>query len=156
MSLVKWAFIALLLLPLLEIAAFVLIAFAIGWFWATCLFLATTVVGLFVLKRASRRDLDRLRSKVSRDGFDAMNLSRPGGGALFGGILLIFPGFITDVVGALLLVPAIRRRLGAMIAHRFETRRDARQPSVIDLTPQEWRQVSQKSIEDGPTEKRVP
>ncbi len=34
MSLVKWGFIGLFLLPVAEMAAFVAVAITIGWFWA--------------------------------------------------------------------------------------------------------------------------
>ncbi len=155
MSLVKWGFIGLLLLPLAEIAAFILIAFVIGWFWAVCLFLATTVVGLIVVKRAGRRDLDRLRSQMSRNGVDPLRLDSPGLGPVIGGILLVFPGFITDLLGLLLLVPATRRKLSATIVRAFEKRRGPQRPSVVDLTPEEWRQVSEKPIDDGHPSKRA-
>src|SRR6266704_1197257 len=64
MSLVKWAFIGVLLLPAAEFAAFVLVALAIGWLWAALLFLGTTAIGLQVLRRAGRRDFDRFRSTL--------------------------------------------------------------------------------------------
>ena len=74
---------------------------------------------------------------------------------MLGGILLVFPGFITDVLGALLL----SRRSGAscarLIGRARETRRRQRDPSVIDLTPKEWHQVSEKPIKDGRPRKRV-
>lgn len=154
MSLVKWAFIGLILLPLAEIGAFILIAIVIGWFWAFCLFLATTVVGLLVLRRVGRRDLDRLRTEFSRDGFAAVRLDDLG--PIFGGILLVFPGFITDLIGALLLAPALRRRLGAFVRGAATKRREPQRPSVVDLTPEEWRQVSERAIEDGTPRKKVP
>ena len=155
MSLVKWAFIGLILLPLAEIVAFILIAIVIGWFWALCLFLATTLAGLLVLRRAGRRDFDRLRAEFARDGFAAARLDGPNLGPIVGGILLVFPGFITDLLGALLLVPAIRRRLGAIVRGTTARQRDPQRPSVIDLTPEEWRQVSEKAIEDGLPRKKV-
>lgn len=155
MSLVKWAFIGLILLPLAEIAAFILIAIVIGWFWAVGLFLGTTLAGLLVLRRAGRRDLDRLRTEFSRDGLAAARLDGPGLGPIVGGILLVFPGFITDLLGALLLVPMIRRRLGALVRATIMTRRAPQRPPVVDLTTEEWRQVSDKAIEDGSPRKTI-
>jgi UPF0716 protein FxsA len=146
MSLVKWAFIALILLPLAEIVAFVLIATAIGWAWTVCLFLATTAAGLLVLRRAGRRDLDLLRSEFARDGFAAIRFDRLG--PIAGGILLVFPGFITDVLGALLLVPMIRRGLGARLRGAARPHR-SRQSSVVDLTTEEWRQVSESAVDES-------
>jgi UPF0716 protein FxsA len=155
MSLVKWAFVGLILLPAAEIVAFILVALAVGWLWALGLFLLTTVIGAFVLKRSARRDLERLRGMISRDGLGAVALDSPGVGSLAGGILLVFPGFITDIAGALLLVPAIRRRLRGMIAQSRAAHSAQRRPGVVDLAPEEWRQVSEKTIDDARKRKRV-
>jgi UPF0716 protein FxsA len=155
MSLVKWGFIGLFLLPLAELAAFAAVALAIGWFWAVCLFLATSIAGLAILRRSGRSDIDRFRDAFRRDGIAAIHLESPGLGPMLGGILLLFPGFITDVVGLLLLVPPVRRKLRKFIARSREAHRRQREPSVVDLTPKEWRQVSEKPIEDGRPRKRV-
>jgi len=155
MSLVKWGFIGLFLLPFAELAAFVAVAFAIGWFLALCLFLATSVLGLLILRRSGSGDLDRFLDAFRRDGIAAIHLESPGLGPMLAGILLVFPGFITDMLGGLLLIPAIRRKLRGMIARARDTRRRARDPSVIDLTPTEWHQVSDKPIKDSRQRKRV-
>jgi UPF0716 protein FxsA len=155
MSLVKWGIIGLFLLPVAEMAVFIAVAIAIGWFWAVCLFLATTVLGLLILRRSGRSDIDRFRDAFRRDGIRAIHLESPGLGPVLGGILLVFPGFITDVLGALLLIPVVRRKLRRLIARSREARRRQREPSVIDLTPKEWHQVSDKPIKDGQPRKRV-
>jgi UPF0716 protein FxsA len=146
MSLVKWGFIGLILLPFAEVATFATVVIATGWLWAFCLFLATTILGLALLRRSGRRDLDRMRDAWRRDGLRAVHLEGPGIGPMLGGILLVFPGFITDALGLLLLVPAIRRRLRA----RFARTRDQRQPhgstDVVDLTSKEWHQISNKPL----------
>ena len=51
---VKWIIIAILLLPVAEIAAFILVAAIIGLGWAFLLMLATTLPGFLVLRRAGR------------------------------------------------------------------------------------------------------
>jgi UPF0716 protein FxsA len=165
MSLVKWGFIGLFLLPVVEMAAFVAVALTVGWLPAVCLFLATSVLGLLVLRRSGRNDFDRFRDAFRRDGIRAIHLESPGLGPMLGGILLVFPGFITDALGALLLVPAARRQLRRLIARTREERRRQSDPSVIDLTPKEWRQVSEsqvserkiskKPVKDGRPSKRV-
>jgi UPF0716 protein FxsA len=143
MSLVKWAFIGVLLLPAAEFAAFVLVALAIGWLLAALLFLGTTAAGLLMLRRAGRRDFDRFRSTLGAQGIRAINLDTPGLATMLGGILLILPGFITDVAGALLLWPLTRRLIAAAIGRAVKKQRAARQPDVIDLAPDEWHQISQ-------------
>src|SRR3989442_627390 len=109
MSLVKWIFVGLLLLPAAEIAVFVLIAMLIGWFWTIALFLATSAFGVWLLRRSGRDNLARFAVALQQDGVGAIHLESPGFASVLGGILLVFPGFITDAVGALLFVPLLRR-----------------------------------------------
>src|SRR5262245_43172792 len=154
MSLVKWTIIGLVLLPAAEIVTFVIIALLIGTLWAVLLFFATSVIGVMVLKRAGRSDLDRLRRAVTRDGIRAIHSDTPGAASVAGGILLVFPGFITDLIGAALLVPPVRRLLGATIGRALKKRREGHSPSVIDLTPEEWHQISERSLDDGGRRRR--
>ena len=109
MSLVKWGFIGLFLLPVAEIAAFVAGRARDRLVPAACLFLATSILGL--LSCAGRAAATSIASAPPSAGTDsrAIHLESPGLGPMLGGILLVFPGFITDVLGALLLVPAVRR-----------------------------------------------
>ena len=143
MSLVKWAFVGVILLPAAEFAAFVLVALAIGWLWAVLLFFATSAAGVLVLRHAGRRDFDRFRSTLVAQGIRAINLETPGLATTVGGILLVLPGFITDFLGALMLLPAGRRLIAAAIGHAVKKQRAARNPDVIDLKPDEWHQISE-------------
>jgi UPF0716 protein FxsA len=153
MSLVKWAFVGVILLPVAETAVFIAMVLAIGWPWAVILFVATSVVGMLVLRRIGRADFNRLRQAVATGGIRAIHLDSPGLATLAGGILLVLPGFITDVLGALLFVPPVRRWASAAIGRALRKRRAARDPSVVDLTPEEWHHVSDR-IEDGGRRKR--
>jgi len=116
MSLVKWTLIGLLVLPAAELFAFFLVAALIGWLWAAGLFIATSILGALLLRRFGRADLDRLRTAFARDGIRALHLETPGMATMLGGILLIFPGFITDLLGAALLLPTVRRWAAAKLA----------------------------------------
>jgi UPF0716 protein FxsA len=153
MSLVKWVLIGVILLPVAEIVVFIIAGLTIGWLPTAALFLATSVAGLMVLKHQGRGDLDRFRAAVRTGGLRAINLDTPGLAPIMGGILLVLPGFITDALGALLFVPPIRGWVRATIGRALRKRRAARDPSVIDLTPEEWHQVSD-AIEDGRERKR--
>ncbi len=142
MSLVKWTLTGLLLLPVAELAAFILVAALIGWPLAAGLLVATSLVGVMLLRRCGRGDLERLRATVARDGLHAIRLDSPGAAPLLGGILLVFPGFITDIAGVILFIPAVRRWLGTKLAQAWhERRRRTRDQHVIDLAPSEWRQI---------------
>jgi UPF0716 family protein affecting phage T7 exclusion len=142
MSLVKWSFIGLLVLPAAEVAAFLLVAALIGWLAATTLFVATSIIGFILLRRSGRGDLDRLRAAFAQDGIQALHLETPGAAPMLGGILLIFPGFITDILGAALFLPPLRRwAVGRLARAARERRRARRDDHVIDLAPDEWHQI---------------
>jgi UPF0716 protein FxsA len=153
MTLVKWVFIGVILLPLAEIATFIALALTIGWLWTVALCIVTSAVGVLVLRQVGRSDLDRLRTAVRLGGLRAIHLDTPGLAPIMGAILLVLPGFITDVLGALLFVPPLRRWASAAIGRAVKKRRAARDPSVIDLTPDEWHQVPD-AIEDRQDRKR--
>jgi UPF0716 protein FxsA len=151
MSLVKWAFIIFVTLPMAEIGVFVLIALLIGWLWTVVLFLATSVAGILLLRRSGRRDLDRFRGALASDGLRAVHLETPGFAAVLGGILLVFPGFITDLLGAALLVPRFRRWASAVLRNSARKRRRGRHGTpVIDLEPDQWRRLPDR----GPADRR--
>lgn len=141
MSLVKWTFIGLAALPAAELLAFILVAALIGWLWTAALFVATSVVGVVLLRKSGRADLDRVRNAFARDGIRAIHLETPGVAPVIGGILLVFPGFITDILGAALYVPPLRRWAAGKLAERARRTRRRADERVIDLEPSEWRHL---------------
>ncbi|HEX6141781.1 MAG TPA: FxsA family protein [Geminicoccaceae bacterium] len=152
--------IALLLLiafigvPLLEIAIFIQVGGIIGLGWTLALVVLTALAGTFLLRqqgfqvlRRAQRQLDTGKVPVA-EVFEGVCL-------LFAGALLLTPGFFTDVVGGLLLLPPVRALLFAQVKSRIEaevTRRGggpggpAGEPEVIDV---EFREVEPG---DGPVE----
>jgi UPF0716 protein FxsA len=67
---------------------------------------------------------------------------------LLAAVLLLIPGFITDIIGLLLLIAPLRRAFGAMLLKAFTSSRTPRRDGVVDLDPQEWRQVPDAQIRD--------
>jgi UPF0716 protein FxsA len=149
MSLVKWAFLGLLALPAAELAVFVLAAWTMGWFWTIALFLGTSLLGLLLLRQSGRAHIDRFRQAVAQRGLRAIDLETPGAAPIIGGILLVVPGFITDALGLVLLAPPVRRAAAARLRDARRQRRGQGGRGVIDLPPDEWRNVSSRTIEDG-------
>jgi len=141
--------IALLLLPLAEVVAFLLVAWAIGFFPALGLMILTSAAGGVVLHRGGRSQIAQARVAVRQRGI-ADVAAQPGGVLVaLGGILLLLPGFITDLLGLGLLVGPLRRWLGAAIGRVI--RSDGRPTGprgVIDLGPDEWRSVPDQELPD--------
>jgi UPF0716 protein FxsA len=141
MLLVKWTILGLLLLPVAETVVFILVVLIFGWLWAVFLFIATSVAGFDILRRKGRGDFNRFLAAVKLGGVRAIHLNTPGLGPLLGGILLVFPGFITDIVGALLFIPPLRRWAAASIGRKLKQQRAQRNPSLIELEPNQWREI---------------
>jgi UPF0716 protein FxsA len=138
--LVKRIALILVLLPVAEVAAFLLVVWAVGFLPAVGLMILTSAAGAVVLSRAGRSRIAGLAGTMRRHG--VAGVAAEGGGVMtaIGGILLLLPGFITDLIGAGLLIGPVRRRLGAAIGRVFAVPRAATgEPAVIDLAPDEWR-----------------
>jgi len=146
MSLVKWTFIGLIALPAAELIAFVMVASLIGWLRTAALFIATSVVGVLLLRKSGRADLARFRAAFAQQGLRAVHLETPGFATMLGGILLTFPGFITDAVGAALFVPLVRGWAAGKLATlaRGRGRHGRNDDRVIDLEPDQWHQISDR------------
>lgn len=99
--------VGLLLLALLEIAVLILVGDRIGPLWTILLIIASGMLGLWLLRREGGRSLRALRAAVqagetpSRQIADAVLV-------LVGGALLLLPGFVSDVLGLLLVLPVTR------------------------------------------------
>ena len=99
--------IILLLLPLLEIAGFIVVGNWIGVLATLSLIVITTLIGLFILRTQGFATLIQLQRRLHAGEHTAKN-ALEGALLMFGGLLLIIPGFITDIAGILLLIPVIR------------------------------------------------
>jgi len=104
--------------PLLEIAAFIQIG---GWLglWPTLgLVVLTAMIGTWELRAQGLAALSRARAVLDAGRMPARELF-DGACLLLAGALLLTPGFITDALGMLLFLPAVRDVLRRILARRF-------------------------------------
>jgi UPF0716 protein FxsA len=128
-----------------ELAAFAAVVHLIGLAGAILACILTTLAGLSTLRRVGLSAILRLRQAVARRASEQNGLSREAvlDGALagLGALLLILPGFVSDVVGLALAAPSVRfwvtERLKLGKFGRLRNGRPAA-PRAIDLAPQEW------------------
>jgi UPF0716 protein FxsA len=141
MQLGKLILIGCLALPLLEIAAFWLVAAKIGFFSAFFLLIAGSAAGIALLSWLGRRFIARaMKSLQDRNQADIAAV--PGGVMTgVGAFLLAVPGFITDVIGIALLLPPVQRWLTASIPLRTK-----RADGVIELEDGEWTRLPDRRI----------
>ena len=119
------AVVVLLAVPLVEFAVAVVVARRIGVGATVGLILLGCLGGLWVLRWAGSGAMRELR-RVGQGGVTGAGaVGRDAGTAglkLGAGLLLLFPGLLTDVAGLLLLVPAVRERFGRWLGHRIRRR----------------------------------
>lgn len=95
------------LVPILEIATFVVVGSHIGVLATLLLVMATSVAGAALLRIQGLGTLARIRAQVDRGALPDRELAH--GAMIFvAGLLLLMPGFLTDVVGLLLFIPPVR------------------------------------------------
>jgi UPF0716 family protein affecting phage T7 exclusion len=70
--------------------------------------------------------------------------------------LLLIPGFITDVVGLLLLIGPLRRLMGTLLLRALAPRAAGEPDEIVDLTPDQWRQVPDPQLRDQRARKDEP
>jgi len=108
-------------IPILEIAAIIRVNEAIGAGWTITLLLAASALGLWLLRREGARAVGEFRAAVNRGDWPGDAVAH-GAAAVIGGSLLVAPGFVTDVVGLILLMSPVRRVLLAVVRRRATQR----------------------------------
>jgi UPF0716 protein FxsA len=153
------ALFGILLLPFIELAAFFWVAARIGFLPAMAVLVATSFLGASLLRRQGGLAFARVAAAFRR-GEPPHGAAREGFLVGLGGVLMILPGFVTDIIGFALILPSLlrqwqgkrvpvgRTRADASRREGTETFRRASQPGVLDLDRGEWHQV------DGPTRPR--
>jgi UPF0716 protein FxsA len=96
-----------IVLPMLEIATFIVVGDAIGVLPTIGLIFLTSLAGIMLLRIQGVGLLERLRRGL-RAGESPEAPLVHGAMIAFAGLLLIIPGFITDTIGFLLFIPAVR------------------------------------------------
>lgn len=109
--------VVLLAWPLAEIAGFVLVGRAIGLWGTLGLVLGTGLLGALMIRGQGMTMLRRLSTEGREGRMPAAELVS-GAMVVVAGILLMLPGFLTDIIGLALLVPFIRKLIWSAIGSR--------------------------------------
>jgi UPF0716 protein FxsA len=119
-----------LLLPIVELAVLIQVGSRIGVGITLLLLLAAAVAGSLVLRQVGTDAIRRLGAASGRDpATTPLGPGRPPAESalvVIAGLLLLVPGFLSDVAALVLLVPAVRRalvrRTGEAVLRRFQVR----------------------------------
>jgi UPF0716 protein FxsA len=116
-----WLFVAFLAIPVVEIALFYYVGSSIGIGPTIAIVLVTAFVGSWLVSRQGRQTWVRIQTEIGAGNAPTVHLVH-GAMILVSGALLLTPGFLTDVVGLALLIPAVREALRAWFVRRLQSR----------------------------------
>ena len=126
-----------------EVFAFIGVTQLIGLGWALLAGLASTLIGVSLLKRAGTAAMMRLRGTLQgrHDGRleDVLDETL----SALAAAALVLPGFLSDTVGLMLAIPTVRRRAARWVRSgglgvRFKASDGRSGPRTIDLERDEW------------------
>ncbi len=112
---------ALLAIPLAEIALFVLFGPALGVLGTLLEIFASGALGIVIMRLEPYRNAHDIREALARER-DAASPMAHSALRMIGAILLVLPGFLTDALGLLLLLPPVRALLLARLVVRARPR----------------------------------
>ena len=112
-----WILIAILSLPIIEIALFILVGGWIGLWPTLALVVLAGMAGVMLLRAQGQNAVASLRQGVVQDSDPSEKIVR-GAMSVLAGMLLIVPGFLTDIVALILLVPQVQTAAFASLRRR--------------------------------------
>jgi len=138
LRLAPFLLLAFIVVPLAEIAVLIQVGGWIGVAPTLALIILTAIVGTWMLRQQGFSVLARAQRQLEQGVMPVAEVFE-GLCLLVAGVLLLTPGFLTDAVGALLLVPQVRTLLYRQVADYLEhhvvrapeSPRD-REPPILD------------------------
>ena len=107
--------------PIAELAVIIQVGQAIGVWWTIGLLIADSLLGSWLMRHQGRASWRRFNEAVAGGRVPTREVL-DGALVIFGGALLLTPGFLTDILGLVLLVPPTRAIVRAMLARRLTVR----------------------------------
>lgn len=141
----------LFLLPIVEMYLLIRVGSFLGAWPTILIVLAAGAAGIAILRRQGPVALNRVLARMQSGEVPARELAE-GTLLALAGLLLLVPGFVTDVAGILLLVPDLRRQVVARLVGRSfaDGRASGDEPVVIEGEFERRADDSPKNLRDDP------
>ncbi len=114
-----------LVVPIVELYVIVQVAGGIGVLETLGLLIVVSIVGAWLVKAEGYGVIRRVQAKTASGEIPGKELV-DGALILFAGALMLTPGFVTDAVGLLLLLPPTRAIVRSFVMKRFSVMADAK------------------------------
>ena len=121
--------ITLILIPILEIYLFIKIGAQIGAFNTISLIFITAIIGVFYARYEGLNTLKTGLSQLIKNEIPAYEMIS-GAAIAFAAILLIIPGFATDLIGFFLIFPLTRKLLFGKFVKNFKEGTKTKKPYI--------------------------
>ena len=127
---------AVILIPIVEIYLFIKIGSQIGAFSTIFLVFFTAVVGVYYARYEGINTLRSGMTQIIKNQIPAHELIS-GAAIAFAAVLLIIPGFATDLIGFLLIIPITRK----LILRRFKKKFENKETKKSDFIEGEFEDI---------------
>ena len=119
----------LIFIPLIEIYLFIKIGSYIGAFSTISLILVTAIIGIIYARYEGFNTLRSGMSQLVKNQLPVYEIIS-GAALAFAALLLILPGFATDVIGFLLIFPFTRKLLFKKVSNNYSNQNNKKQDFI--------------------------
>ena len=124
-------FFTIILVPAIEIYLLIKIGSQIGAITTILLILTTAVVGVYYAKYEGLNTLKSGFLQLSRNESPTYEVIS-GAAIAFAALLLIIPGFMTDIIGFLLIFPISRKFIFSKISKKYQYKENLKKKDYIE------------------------
>ena len=121
--------IAIILVPIIEIYLFIKIGSQIGAFNTISLIFITAIIGVYYARYEGLNTIGSGFSQIVKNETPAFEIIS-GAAIAFAALLLIIPGFLTDILGFILIFPMTRKLLFKIFSRKFKNETKIKKPYI--------------------------
>src|SRR5918995_5984840 len=110
-----------IIVPIAELAIIIQVGSAIGVWWTIALLIADSILGSLLMRSQGRAAWRRFNQALQGGRAPAREVA-DGVLIIFGGALLLTPGFLSDIAGLLFLLPPTRAVVRGLLVRRLGAR----------------------------------
>ena len=122
-------FFTIILVPIIEIYLFIKIGSQIGAFNTISLIFITAIIGIIYARYEGLNTLKSGVSQLIKNELPAYELIS-GAAIAFAALLLIIPGFATDLIGFLIIIPITRKLMFGKLSKKFNKKKNKQEPFI--------------------------
>ena len=122
---------SIILIPIIEIYLFIKIGSQIGAFNTISLIFLTAIIGIYYAKYEGLNTLRSAFNQIVKNELPIYEIIS-GATLAFAAFLLIFPGFATDILGILLVIPITRRLILGIFINKKKYEKKSEKKNYID------------------------